>query len=131
MKYFITIFFLFISSTVFSETYYCAFDNYIGFDQSDNNEIKEFKLRKFIIDIDIENQIVVTDENTDDVFIGYADFVPKSCVTMDGSEIYCISSLGVAFSFNKVNQIFKFARILNMEPWLDDITLGYGKCSKF
>ena len=132
MKILITFFVLFFSSLVFAEVYYCIEEKVVGFDNSENMEISSFKPRKFMLDIDFELNKIITDEEVDDLYLGFAYYVPSECLTSK-DRIYCINDLGSSFVFNRNTNNFNFSNLYmhNNNSTTDDIWVSYGKCSRF
>ena len=131
MKTLLILFVLLFSSSVFAEVYFCSEKYSIGFDKSDNMKSQEFKLRNFTININFKQNTISTDEAQDDIYLGFDEFIPSECVMFGSSEIYCINSLGVAFSFNEKIKKFNYASILKDDENEDDEWISSGTCSKF
>ena len=132
MKILITFFVLSFSSLVFADVYYCIEEKVVGFDNSENMEISSFKPRKFMVDIDFELNKIITDEEVDDLYLGFAYYVSSECLTSK-DRIYCINDLGSSFVFNRNTNKFNFSNLYmhNNNLTTDDIWVSYGKCSRF
>ena len=132
MKILITFFVLFFSSLVFADVYYCIEEKVVGFDNSENMKISSFKPKKFMVDIDFELNKIITDEEVDDLYLGFAYYVSSECLTSK-DRIYCINDLGSSFVFNRNTNKFNFSNLYmhNNNLTTDDIWVSYGKCSRF
>ena len=88
--------------------------------------------RKFMVDIDFELNKIITDEEVDDLYLGFAYYVPSECLTSK-DRIYCINDLGSSFVFNRNTNNFNFSNLYmhNNNSTTDDIWVSYGKCSRF
>ena len=131
MKILITFFVLSFSSLVFADVYYCIEEKVVGFDNSENMKISSFKPKKFMVDIDFELNKIITDEEVDDLYLGFAYYVSSECLTSK-DRIYCINDLGSSFVFNRNTNNFNFSNLYmhNNNLTTDDIWVSYGKCSR-
>ena len=132
MKILLTFFILFFSSLVFADVYYCIEEKVVGFDGSDDMKITSFKPRNFMVDIDFELKKIITDEDEDDFYLGFASFISSECLTYE-DRIYCINEIGSSFVFNRNTKKFNFSNLYmhNNNLTTDDIWVSYGKCSRF
>ena len=131
MKKFIVLFLLFFSlilssNNYASDVYYCSDNDLIGFDPKENFKKKNYTEQKFKILIDFENKDVISED------IDMDEFIERKCVFEDFTDtLYCINTVGTAFSINKTTLLFIRSVMFNMADLEDDIGIGYGSCQEF
>lgn len=121
---------MFFSSSVVAEIYFCSEKGAIGFKKNNNMKSTNFKLMNFIIDINLKENTIRTDEG-DKPYLGFAEFISSECVVFESIEIYCINDLGVSFSFNERSKNFNVAHMLKDDANEDDEWITHGTCSKY
>ena len=60
------------------------------------------------------------------------EFIERKCVFEPFTDtLYCINTVGTAFSINKTTLLFIRSVMFNMADLEDDIGIGYGSCQEF
>ena len=130
MKTLLTLFFLFFSSSVIAQVYYCVEEDAVGFDSGKNLKQTDFDEIKFTADIDFEKLYL----KSEDIFID-TSYDSSICINdFQNKYMQCVNGFGSSFTINKISLKFVYTVGLGYiidRKSSDDLILSYGECSLF
>jgi len=107
-----------------ADVYYCSDDDNTGYDINDNLKHKMFKLDKFKIMIDFDNETITSEKKY------FTSAFPQKCFT--DTSLYCINSLGSVFAIKESTLNYYFADVfIGSGDNQTDPRLAHGTCEKF
>tara|TARA_B100000579_G_C22816756_1_gene848322 strand:+ start:546 stop:926 length:381 start_codon:yes stop_codon:yes gene_type:complete len=125
MKILLTLFVLFFTSSVFSETFYCSENNAVGFDGRNNYKQVDIEPIKFEAVIDFRNFKFIAN----DIYIDSNDI----CLDGKNNTMRCSNGIGTSIIINKQNFNFVYSSgfgHVHNKINEDDLIFSYGRCYK-
>ena len=114
---------IFATNTTAKQILYCVDDIVTGFKRSEN-VVTRYNEVRFPIEIDFENLSIKSEK----IFL-------INPVCRNGYDsyhvLYCITRMGISFSFNKITNQFARSSVFINEKYDDSLYIAKGKCEKF
>ncbi len=110
------------TKTAFSDTFACMETDNVGYDTSANMEFSKFKLKRFVLTVNDELNLMSSKK------IKFHKSLVKCVFDKEYSELLCHSGLTRSLNFNTDTLKFVLAALPTTD---DDPFLSYGDCERF
>ena len=109
------------------EVFYCADDDRVGFEPTEQYEMGRYNPQRFIIKVDFQTDNIISEK------LYFEKHNKTVCMKTPIPEdvLYCQNWLGTSFAFNKTTLKYHLANVFLQDAPSDTIILSHGSCEKF